>query len=237
MNVAARLFDLQRGEGRRAGLLFGYLFLVITCYQLGKTARDALFLSVFKASKLPYADMAIAVLVGLVIAVYVTIGRRVGLRDLLVGCLLLFALLQCGFWYLAQISRSAEVAVSGLLHLGRDPGRARADTGVDAGQLPAHDPGGKARLRASRRGRHHGLDLFRHPRRPARDHARSRHREPAARDGDRSRGQRRAGRAAVAREGKAGRRRRAASTAGVEEPGARACRSSSLRRTWSRSPC
>ena len=65
------------GDGRRGALLFAYLFLIITCYQLGKTARDALFLSVFKASKLPYADMAIALSVGVVIAAYVTIGRRV----------------------------------------------------------------------------------------------------------------------------------------------------------------
>ncbi|HVQ62337.1 MAG TPA: Npt1/Npt2 family nucleotide transporter, partial [Burkholderiales bacterium] len=101
-NPVSAIFSLQRGDGRRGGLLFTYLFLIITCYQLGKTARDALFLSVFKASKLPYADMAIAVLVGVVIAIYVTIGRRVALRDLLVGCLLLFAVLQCGFWYLAK---------------------------------------------------------------------------------------------------------------------------------------
>ncbi len=101
-HAIARLFNLRRGDGRRGTLLFVYLFLIITCYQLGKTARDALFLSVFKASKLPYADMAIAVSVGLAIAAYVAVGRRAALRDLLVGCLLLFAALQCGFWYLAK---------------------------------------------------------------------------------------------------------------------------------------
>ena len=98
----SRAFNLQRGDGRRAALLFTYLLVIITAYQLGKTARDALFLSVFKASKLPYADMAIALSVGFVIAIYVTIGRRVQLRDLLVGCLLLFAAVQTGFWYLAK---------------------------------------------------------------------------------------------------------------------------------------
>ena len=97
-----RIFNLHRGEGRRGGLLFAYLFLVITAYLLGKTARDALFLSAFKASKLPYADMAIAVSVGFVVAIYVAIGRRVQLRDLLVGCLLVFAAIQGGFWYLAK---------------------------------------------------------------------------------------------------------------------------------------
>jgi ATP:ADP antiporter, AAA family len=98
----SRAFNLQRGEGRRAVLLFTHLLLILTCYQLGKSARAALFLSVFKASKLPYADMAIAILVGFVIAIYVRIGRRVVLRDLLVGCLLLFAVVQGGFWYLVK---------------------------------------------------------------------------------------------------------------------------------------
>jgi AAA family ATP:ADP antiporter len=102
VNTVSRIFNLQRGEGRRGALLFTYLFLIITCYQLGKMARDALFLSVFKASKLPYADIAIALAVGAVVAAYVAIGRRTRLRDLMVGSLLLFAALQCGFWYLAK---------------------------------------------------------------------------------------------------------------------------------------
>lgn len=101
-NPFALLFDLQRGDGRRGALLFTYLFLTLTCYQLGKTARDALFLSVFKASKLPYANVAIALLVGVVISAYLTIARRVALRDLLVGCLLLFAAVQAGFWWLVR---------------------------------------------------------------------------------------------------------------------------------------
>jgi ATP/ADP translocase len=98
----ARLFNLQQGDGRRGALLFSYLFLIITCYQLGKTARDALFLGAFKASKLPYADMTIAFSVGIVIAAYMMIGRRTSLRNLMVGCLLAFAAVQCGFWYLAR---------------------------------------------------------------------------------------------------------------------------------------
>ncbi|MEX1244604.1 MAG: Npt1/Npt2 family nucleotide transporter [Thermoanaerobaculia bacterium] len=100
-NAIARLFNLQRGDGRRGTLLFAYLFLIITCYQLGKMARDALFLSAFKASKLPYADMTIALSVGVAVAVYLMIGRRTRPRNLMVGCLLAFAVLQCGFWYLA----------------------------------------------------------------------------------------------------------------------------------------
>jgi len=89
--LLGRLFNLQKGEGRLGALLFAYLFAVITCYQMGKAARDALFLSVFKASKLPYADMAIALSVGLVFALYVTIGRRMSIRNLIAGSLTIFS--------------------------------------------------------------------------------------------------------------------------------------------------
>jgi AAA family ATP:ADP antiporter len=97
-----RLFNLQKGEGRLGALLFAYLFVVITCYQMGKAARDALFLSVFKASKLPYADMAIALSVGIVFALYVTIGRRMSVRNLIAGSLSIFSASCLGFWYLAH---------------------------------------------------------------------------------------------------------------------------------------
>jgi AAA family ATP:ADP antiporter len=100
--LLGRLFNLQKGEGRLGALLFAYLFAVITCYQMGKAARDALFLSVFKASKLPYADMAIALSVGLVFALYVTIGRRMSIRNLIAGSLTIFSAFCCGFWYLAH---------------------------------------------------------------------------------------------------------------------------------------
>ena len=52
---------------------------------IGKVARDALFLDKFKAVQLPYADIAIAILVGFVVAAYVRLGRNISLRNLLVG--------------------------------------------------------------------------------------------------------------------------------------------------------
>jgi len=100
--LLSRFFGLQPGDGPLGGLLFAYLFLVITSYQMGKAARDALFLSAYQASKLPYADMAIALTVGAVFALYVTIGRRVAVRNLVAGSLLVFAGITCGFWYLAR---------------------------------------------------------------------------------------------------------------------------------------
>src|SRR5262249_29437354 len=100
-----RLLNLRTGDLQRGMLLFLYLFLIISAYQLGKVGRDALFLDRFAAVKLPYAIIVIAVLVGFVVAGYVRIGERVGLRRLLVGSLLLFAATFVGFWVVARFYR------------------------------------------------------------------------------------------------------------------------------------
>jgi len=86
-----RALNLQRGELGRGLVLFSYLFLVMTAYLVGKNASNGLFLAKFGALKLPYVDIAIALLVGFVVAVYVRIGRRVSLRVLLSGSQLFFS--------------------------------------------------------------------------------------------------------------------------------------------------
>ncbi len=100
-----RLLNLRRGDLGRGVLLFFSLFLIISSYVVGKVARDALFLDRFQAVQLPYADIAIAVLVGFVIAVYVRIGRRVSVGQLLVGSQLFFALNCLVFWWMAHFYR------------------------------------------------------------------------------------------------------------------------------------
>jgi AAA family ATP:ADP antiporter len=64
----------------------------------GRVARDALFLARFQAVQLPYADIAIAVFVGFVVAAYIQLGRWISLRSLLVGSQLFFALNCAAFW-------------------------------------------------------------------------------------------------------------------------------------------
>lgn len=97
-----RLLNLRPGEFARGILLFAYLFLIITSYVAGKAARDALFLDRFKAVQLPFADIPVAILVGLAVAAYIRIGRKVGLRNLLVGSLLFFASNTLIFWWLSH---------------------------------------------------------------------------------------------------------------------------------------
>lgn len=95
-----RLLHLRPGESGRGLLLFAYLFLVITSYVTGKAARDALFLDRYKAVQLPYADIAISILVGLIIAFYIRAGRRVSLHRLLAASLVLYASNCLIFWAL-----------------------------------------------------------------------------------------------------------------------------------------
>ena len=97
-----RLFSAQPGDLRRALPLFSYLFLIIAALVVGKVARDALFLDRFQALQLPYVDMAIALIIGLVVAFYIRLGRQVSVTGLMGGSLLFFALNALGFWWLAR---------------------------------------------------------------------------------------------------------------------------------------
>ncbi len=97
-----RLLNLGPGELGRGTLLFFYLFFIMSSYVLGKVARDALFLAQFKAVQLPYADIASALLVGVVVAIYVRIARRTSVGRLLVGSSLFFASNALVVWVLAR---------------------------------------------------------------------------------------------------------------------------------------
>jgi len=99
-----RLLRLQRGDLPRGLLLFAYLSLVIAAYLVGQAARNALFLGRFAASRLPFVDVSIFLLVALAVAVYLRAGRRWGLERLLTGSLLLFGVVSLAFAFLVYRS-------------------------------------------------------------------------------------------------------------------------------------
>src|ERR1700680_5181912 len=86
-----RGLNIEPGDLRRGIPLCACLFLIMSCYITGRVARDALFLARFQAVQLPYADIASAILVGIVVVGYVRLGQRTSLRTLMVGCQFLFA--------------------------------------------------------------------------------------------------------------------------------------------------
>jgi AAA family ATP:ADP antiporter len=105
MQLINRIFNLRPGDFKRGLPLFGYYFLIISAYMMARVARSALFLDQFEAVKLPYADVAIAALVGFIVAFYIRAGRRASLRNLQLGSLLFFAANILAFWWGFQFRR------------------------------------------------------------------------------------------------------------------------------------
>jgi ATP/ADP translocase/HEAT repeat protein len=101
IGVVERLLRLHPGEGRRGLLLFSYLFLIISSFVVSKAARDALFLERYSALQLPFVDIAIALLVGVVVAVYIRVGRSTTLPALQSGSLLFLSATSLLFWWLS----------------------------------------------------------------------------------------------------------------------------------------
>jgi len=97
-----RGLNVRSGDLGRGTLLSSCLFLVISSYKIGGVASSALFLSRFHASQLAYADISSSILVAVVIAGYMSISRRMILRDLLVGTMVVFATTCALFWGLTH---------------------------------------------------------------------------------------------------------------------------------------
>lgn len=97
-----RALNLQPGDLGRGLLLCACLFLILSSYVTGRVARDALFLARFQAVQLPYADIASAVFVGIVVFGYVRISRLTSVRNLLIGCQFFFSTNCVLFWWLAR---------------------------------------------------------------------------------------------------------------------------------------
>ena len=114
LTLSQRLLGLTPRELRRAGPLFGYLFLTMAGSVASKAARDALFLDRFDATALPYVDIAIAVLVGFVAGIYIRAGSRTNLRNVQVVSLLGFAGSAVVFWWYAD---AAAAGRSGALFI------------------------------------------------------------------------------------------------------------------------
>jgi len=113
LSLAERVLGLNGRELRRAFPLFAYLFLTMASSVASKAARDALFLDRYRAIDLPYVDIAIAALVGIAASVYLWIGHRTNLRNLLVGSILFFAANALVFWTWS----AASVVESGALFI------------------------------------------------------------------------------------------------------------------------
>ena len=178
-----RVLDLRAGELGRGLLLFAYLFFIIGSFTVGKAVRDALFIDEFGAMLLPYADMAIAAIVGIWVSVYLRLARRAERPDAADGQPGLFRHQLPGL-LVPDPHLGRALADAGPLRLGGHVRRRRAGPGLDAGQLRADHARGQADVRLHRQRGHGRLDR-RRLRHPVHRHA-VRRRKLAHRDGGRA---------------------------------------------------
>ncbi len=97
--LVERLLNLRAGDFRRGFPLFLYYLLIIGSSQVGQVARDSLVLDRFSALQLPYMDIAVSVLIGFAVAVYIRLARSTDLGRLLIGCLSFYALSAGVLWW------------------------------------------------------------------------------------------------------------------------------------------
>ncbi len=110
MELINRVFSLRPGDFRRGLPLFLYYFLIITFYMFGRSARDSIFQHSFPSTRLPYADIAVAILSSGFIAPYLRAARSANLRNLQVGALLLFAAMLPLLWWGVHVQQSRLAA-------------------------------------------------------------------------------------------------------------------------------
>jgi ATP:ADP antiporter, AAA family len=107
MWLVNRIFNLRPGDFRRGLPLAAYYFLIITFYMMGRVARDAIFLDKFTAQQLPYVDMSVAAISGVLIALYIRVGRRANVRNLQLASLLFFAASLPAMWWAQHVRHAA----------------------------------------------------------------------------------------------------------------------------------
>jgi AAA family ATP:ADP antiporter len=113
--LVQRVLGLTPRELGRAVPLSAYLFLTMAGSVASKAARDALFLDRFPVTALPYVDIAVAVLVGVLAGVYIRLGARTNVRNVQVATLLMFASTAVTFWwFVAPTPEQAELEGMGL---------------------------------------------------------------------------------------------------------------------------
>ena len=92
--------NIHPSEFRPALGLSLYLLLGIASVICLKTAADSLFLTQFDAKRLPYVDLAITALVGLVVGLYLRLSNRVSQGRLILWTQLFLILNLLTLWYL-----------------------------------------------------------------------------------------------------------------------------------------
>ena len=80
-----QLLEVRPGEAARIGFMAAFLFFLLAANNVIKIVRDALFLSRFPITQLPYVYLLAAVAAGIVISIYSRYTFRLSLSQVIVG--------------------------------------------------------------------------------------------------------------------------------------------------------
>jgi AAA family ATP:ADP antiporter len=99
-SLSSFFLKARRSEMTTTLLMFGYFFLVLAEYMMGKAVRDALFISSYGALNLPWVIITQAVFLTLLIGLYIRLSNRLSHYRLSALTLLFFAVTGLLAWAL-----------------------------------------------------------------------------------------------------------------------------------------
>jgi AAA family ATP:ADP antiporter len=102
LNRLLDYFHIEDGELEPTLLLSLYLLLVMATIVCLKAVSDSVFLSTFDARRLPYVDLPVTVLVGIVVSLYLRLSSRLGLPNTIKLTQAFVALNLLAFWLLLR---------------------------------------------------------------------------------------------------------------------------------------
>lgn len=80
-----QILDIRPGEATRIGFMAAFLFFLLAANNVIKIVRDALFLSRFPITQLPYVYLLAAVAAGVIIGIYSRYASRLSLFQIILG--------------------------------------------------------------------------------------------------------------------------------------------------------
>ncbi len=102
-NSLSRFLDIRPVEARRVGIMVSLLFFLLAANNVIKVVRDSLFLSRFPIGHLPYVYLLVALLAGVIIAVYTRYTVKLPLYRLILGSYAFIISNVIIFWFLIVV--------------------------------------------------------------------------------------------------------------------------------------
>lgn len=96
----SRFFDVRPGEAARIGSMAAFLFFLLAANNVIKIVRDALFLSRFAISQLPYVYLMAGAFAGAVITIYSRYTSRLSLSQIIIRSHVFIISNVIVFWFL-----------------------------------------------------------------------------------------------------------------------------------------